>query len=50
VLREENLAHATARQTLDKQVPAEHLRQARIDTTERPGLPLVQRGLQLALS
>src|SRR5678815_6113100 len=35
VLGKEDLPHAAARQALDEQVPAEHLGQARILTTER---------------
>jgi len=37
VLREKDFPHPTARQALDEQVPAEHLRQARIDAAGRSG-------------
>ena len=47
VLGEENLSHSAARQPLDKQVPPEYLREARILATEWCAQwPFVRAGLQ----
>ena len=46
VLREEDLAHAAARQPLDQQVAPEDLRQARFRPAHRAGLPLIGTRLQ----